>query len=105
MTHDSVEGDPGGTTKEIAERLKALPYEVPADISPGAISTLRAAEEFAAGATPQEVEKQCWERFEQASPEEQQECFAAARQTRETLSGFGLLLIGRVLLLLVWLVS
>ena len=92
------------TEKEITERLRALPYEVPSDISPGAVSTMMAAGEFAAGATPQEVEKKFWERLEQASPQEQQEFFAAARKTRESLSGFGLLLIGgTVLMVLLWL--
>lgn len=94
------------TEQEITARLKALPYEVPADISPGAISTMMATAEFAAGATPQEVEEKFWQKLAQASSEEQQEFFAAARQTRKSLSGFGFLIIGGVVLMvLVWLLS
>lgn len=94
------------TDKEITERLKTLPYEVPADISPGAISTMMAVGEFATGATPQEVEEKFWQKLEQASPEEREEFFTAARQTRNQLSTTGLITMACVLLAIVfWLLS
>ena len=92
------------TEKEIAERLKALPYEVPTDISPGAISVIMAAAEYQTGADAQQVEESFWEHLAQLSPEEQQEFFASARATRQQLSGVGISIIIAVLVLVaLWL--
>ena len=93
------------TDKEIRERLKALPYEVPSDISPGAISVLMTAAEAETGADAKEVEEKFWQHLHQLSSEEQQEFFESARKTRESLSGVGTAIIVAVLILLVlWLV-
>ena len=70
------------TEQEITERLKALPYEVPADISPRAVSTMMAA----VGDT-QQAEEKFWEHVAQLFPEERQGFFAAARQTQQMMDG------------------
>ena len=88
------------TEREIEERLKALPYEVPSDISPNAISTLMTVAETTTTAETREVEEKFWQHLHQLSPEEQQEFFASARQTREQLSGVGFSIIIAVLILL-----
>lgn len=92
------------TEKEIRERLEALPYEVPSDISPNAISAMMTVAETTTTAETQEVEEKFWQNLEQLSPEEQQEFFTSARQTREQLSGVGFSIIAAVLILAVlWL--
>ncbi len=88
------------TEREIEERLKALPYEVPSDISPNAISTLMTVAETTTTAETRAVEEKFWEHLHQLSPEEQQEFFTSARQTREQLSGVGFSIIIAVLILL-----
>ena len=91
--------------KEIRERLKALPYEVPSDISPNAISALMTVAETTTTAETQEVEEKFWQNLEQLSPEEQQAFFTSARETREQLSGVGFAIIAAVLILaIIWFV-
>ena len=53
------------TEQEIAERLKALPYEVPADLPPSGVDVLMTAVDFK-GMT----EEQFWEHLAQLSPKE-----------------------------------
>lgn len=89
------------TNKEIEERLKALPYEVPSDISPGAISVLMTAVEAETGTDAKEVEEKFWKHLHQLSPEEQEEFFESARKTRESLSGVGTSIIIAVLVLII----
>lgn len=63
------------TEKEIEEHLKALPYDVPADIRPGHISATMAA----MGVEGKEAEEIFWNNLHQLSPKEQGEFFATAR--------------------------
>ena len=92
------------TEKEIQERLKALPYEVPSDISPNAISVLMTAAETTTTEEAQQVEEKFWQHLAQLSPKEQQEFFASARQTREQLSSVGISIIVSVpVLVALWL--
>ena len=78
------------TEKEITERLKALPYEVPADISPNAISALMTVAEAETGADTRQVEEKFWEHLAQLSPEEQQEFFACKKVAfKEDFGDFG----------------
>ena len=59
------------TEKEIEERLQALPYDVPSDIRPSAVSILMTA----AGAEGPEAEEKFWEHLRHLSPSEQGRVF------------------------------
>ena len=87
------------TEQEITEHLKALPYEVPADLPTSGVDVLMTAVDFK-GMT----EEQFWEHLAQLSPKEQQEFFESARQTREQLGKLGIWIIISVpIMILSWL--
>ena len=86
--------------QEITERLKALPYEVPADLPTSGVDTLMTAATNLEGGT----EEKFWEHLAQLSPQEQQEFFLAVRQTRDQLSKVGTsIIISVIILILIWL--
>lgn len=93
------------TEKEIEERLKALPYEVPSDIRPSAISIMMTT----MGAGGAEAEEKFWNHLYQLSPKEQGEFFASARTTGEASKTAGCSVIIAVLMLpcffLAWVLS
>ena len=87
------------TEQEITKRLKALPYEVPADLPTSGVDMMMSAVEFK-GMT----EEQFWVHLAQLSPQAQQEFFATVRQTRDQLSNVGMWIIISVpIMILSWL--
>lgn len=83
------------TEKEIEERLQALPYDVPSDIRPSAVSILMTA----ARAEGSEAEEKFWEHLRHLSPSEQGEFFASARATREASKSVGTSIIIAILII------
>ena len=69
------------TDKEIEVRLKALPYKVPPDITPGHLSVMMATMALA-GAEGEKAEEKFWEHLHTLGPREQGEFFATARSSR-----------------------
>ena len=63
------------TEQEIEERLKTLPYDVPSDIRPSAVSILMTA----AGVVGQEAEEKFWENLRHLSLDDRENFFLAAR--------------------------
>ncbi len=72
------------TDKEIAERLKKLPYDVPLDVRPHHITYMMAVADID---TP-EKEEQFWGTLMEATPDKQREFFTAARASRGSMQSF-----------------
>lgn len=69
------------TDTEIAERLKALPYDVPPDVRPHHITYMMTVADID---TP-EKEEQFWATLMEATPDKQREFFTAARASRKSM--------------------
>lgn len=79
------------TEQEIAERLKALPYDVPTDVRPGYVSVMidRVKDQ---GIT----EEQFWEKLQNTDPEGQESFFAAAREAQSSGQSMVLIIVGMI---------
>ncbi len=84
------------TEDEIKERLEALPYDIPDDIEANYVESMLEREMFWCDGSEEgrkEVERQFWERLLNASPDEQQKFFKAARAAGSKVRFFGWLLL------------
>lgn len=80
------------TEQEVAERLKALPYDVPEDIKPAYIPPMMEMN----GIEGKEAEEEFWEKLHLLSPEKQQEFFHAAREAQGAGKSMALIIVGMI---------